>query len=269
MSMVQGAWLCVLAYFLTNTACWLTGLDAWHRPLIVAPLTGLLLGDFHTGVIMGASLESIFMGISAIGGSVPADVNMGGVIAVAYTILTGDDVETGLALAMPIGTLASSLGSIFTPLYASTAPYWEKLAGSGDMKKYQAQNIAFTVIFYNLTACLTIFLCVAYGTTALENFLNSVPAWITRGLGAASCLMIGVGYAILLSMVWDKSIAYFFIVGYVLKVYANFPTLGIALVAAVIAIIYYTIAGRLSGKEQAAPAAGPDTAGNGNQEGFF
>ena len=63
--------------------------DCLTRPIVVAPLTGLLLGDFHTGVVMGASLEAIFMGIFAIGGSLPANATAGSSIAVAYVILTG------------------------------------------------------------------------------------------------------------------------------------------------------------------------------------
>jgi PTS system mannose-specific IIC component/fructoselysine and glucoselysine-specific PTS system IIC component len=43
------------------------------RPIIVGPIAGLILGDLKTGIILGASLESIFMGISYIGGSVASD----------------------------------------------------------------------------------------------------------------------------------------------------------------------------------------------------
>ena len=51
-----------------------------------------------TGIIMGASLEAIFMGISAVGGSIPSDCLSGSIIAVAYTIVVGGDgaMETGL-----------------------------------------------------------------------------------------------------------------------------------------------------------------------------
>ena len=30
-----------------------------NRPIVIAPVLGLLLGDFQTGIIMGAALESI------------------------------------------------------------------------------------------------------------------------------------------------------------------------------------------------------------------
>ena len=236
MSMVQSALICCLVYFILSNMDWFTSLQTFKRPIVVAPLTGLLLGDFETGIIMGASLEGIFMGISAIGGSIPADSTVGSIIAVAYAITTGATMEEGLAIAMPIGTLISSFGAFTTPLFAATSPYWEKLAGTGNMKKFTLYNVVFTAIFYNIISMLILFFSVAYGTTALFNLLESVPAFVTTGLSAASGIMMGVGYAILLSMLWRGDIAYYFIAGYVLSVYLNVPTLGVALVGVVIAI---------------------------------
>lgn len=237
--MVQEALICCLVYTILNTMDWLSAVSTFTRPIVIAPVTGLLLGDLETGIIMGASLEGLFMGISAIGGSIPADSVTASIIAVAFTITTGSDVEAGLAIAMPIGTLKSSFGAFFTPLFAATSPFWEELAASGNTKKFKRWNIIFTVIGYNITTLIVLFPGVAFGTTALEQFLAAVPAFVTTGLNAASGIMMGVGYAILLSMLWRKDVAYFLIVGYVLTVYLTMPTLGVALVGAVIAVAIF------------------------------
>ncbi len=79
------------AAFVYYAVYWLdTFILSWQcltRPIVIAPLAGLVMGDFHTGIVMGAALESIFMGISAIGGAIPADATTSSVIAVAYTFL--------------------------------------------------------------------------------------------------------------------------------------------------------------------------------------
>ena len=97
---ITAAIICAVVYAVINwldpyTLSW----QCLNRPIVVAPLVGLLLGDFQTGIIMGASLEAIFMGISAVGGSVPSDCLSGSIIAVAYAIVVGGDgaMETGLA----------------------------------------------------------------------------------------------------------------------------------------------------------------------------
>ena len=124
--MIQSGLICALVWILMQGTDRLLGWQTLQRPIVTATVTGFLLGDIRTGMIMAASLEAIFMGISAIGGSIPSDACASSIIAVAYTILTGADVETGLALAMPIGTLMGSANEMWKPVLAALAPYWEK-----------------------------------------------------------------------------------------------------------------------------------------------
>ena len=127
--MVTAALQICLAYYIVSLLD--PSLLSWqciNRPIVVAPIAGLVLGDLHTGIIMGAALESIFMGISAIGGSIPADATTSSIIAVAYTVLTGASIEEGLAIAMPIGTVMASLNGMLTPIWDAIAAYWDKLA---------------------------------------------------------------------------------------------------------------------------------------------
>ena len=54
----------------------------WGQPLIERPiccgaLVGLVLGDLRAGVMIGASLELVFLGTITIGGSLPADLAVG------------------------------------------------------------------------------------------------------------------------------------------------------------------------------------------------
>ncbi len=210
-----------------------------NRPIIVAPIIGLVLGDFQTGIIMGASLESIFMGISAIGGSIPSDALSASIIAVAYTILTGSNAETGLAIALPVGTVMSSLNSLFTPVWAALAPYWEKLAVSGKPGKFLNQNFLFSFLAAPLPSVIVMFFGLAYGVEGLNNLLTALPDFVMNGLGAASGMMVAVGFAILTSMIWSANVGCFFFVGYVLSKVAGLDSLSIAIIGAAIAITMF------------------------------
>ena len=230
--------ICIVYYIVSLLDPYILSWQCINRPIVVAPLAGLVLGDFTTGVIMGAALESIFMGISAIGGSIPADATTASVIAVAYTILTGSDVEAGLAIALPIGTVMASLAGMLTPIWASLAAYWEKLTAKCNPKQFLLQTMLANLAT-PLVNTVILFFAVAYGVEGLNAFLASLPAWIMTGLSASSSMMIAVGFAILTSMIWNNEVGCFFFLGYVLVAYMNMSTLPIAIIGIVIAITMF------------------------------
>ena len=212
--------------------------QALTRPIVIAPLAGLVLGDFRTGIIMGAELEAIFMGISAIGGVIAADATLSSVIAVAYTILTGASITDGVALAFPIGTVLTSVNSLGMSVISNPmAAYWENLAHK-DLKQFKVQNYLFAAAM-KLIPTAVLFVAVAYGVDGLNRLLGALPPFVMTGLSAASGMMIGVGFAILTAMIWDPEVGIFFFVGYVMVAYLHMDTLAIAIIGAAVAITMF------------------------------
>ncbi len=72
------------------------GTSLISRPIVTGLLTGLVLGDVQTGVIMGATLELAFIGSFSVGASIPPDVVTGGILGVAFAITSGAGTETAL-----------------------------------------------------------------------------------------------------------------------------------------------------------------------------
>src|SRR5699024_6423703 len=83
-----------------------------ERPIVLAPIVGLLMGDIQTGLIVGGTLELIFMGAVEIGGGVTANYTIGTIIGTAFAITTGSDAQTSLTIAVP----AALIGSFFEVL---------------------------------------------------------------------------------------------------------------------------------------------------------
>lgn len=258
--------ICLVYYIVSLLDPYILSWQCINRPIVVAPLAGLVLGDFHTGIVMGAALESIFMGISAIGGSIPADATTASIIAVAYTVLTGSGAEAGLAIALPIGTVMASIASMFTPVWASLAAYWEKLAAECNPKKFMVQTMALNMIT-PLINTVILFFAVAYGVEGLQTFLTSLPAWVMTGLGASTSMMLAVGFAILTSMIWNKEVGCFFFFGYVLVAYLGMGTLPIAIIGGVIAITMFFSEKRVIDLKNSL-AANPSAVNN-DEEDFF
>ena len=269
---IQAGFLCALVYVLVYAIdYYFLSWQCLIRPIVVAPLTGLVLGDLGTGIVMGASLEAIFMGISAVGGSIPSDCLSGAIIAVAYAILVGGDgaVETGLALAMTIGTIMASINSMCMAAWGALAAYWERLAAECKPKKFYIINVIVAIIT-TLPAAAVIFAGVSFGVESLRNALNACPAWVMTGLSTAGSMMTAVGFGILLSQIWSADIAVFFFVGFVLTKSLGLSSLGVAVIAAGVALLYFFIEKDIvSHKGSSAAEPAPELKPANTEEDFF
>lgn len=69
-------------------------LDEWqtHRPLIACAVTGLILGDPTTGVILGGTLELIAIGWMNIGAAQSPDSALASVISTILVVVGHQDI---------------------------------------------------------------------------------------------------------------------------------------------------------------------------------
>ena len=119
------AWLTVLICYGGN---WVLGQCMIERPLVVGLVAGLLMGDVKTGVIIGASLEAIFMGAVNIGGAISAEPVTATALAVAFTVGAGIDQGAAITLAVPVGVVTAFLSifmnNVFLAFFAATLTRW-------------------------------------------------------------------------------------------------------------------------------------------------
>ena len=87
------AFLIALIIFV-GKADYFVGTAMLGRPLVLGMLVGIALGDVSQGVIIGFQLELVFMGMQAIGASIPPDMIVGSVLGTAFAISTGNGIDT-------------------------------------------------------------------------------------------------------------------------------------------------------------------------------
>ena len=97
--LVQAILIGLIAMFVTFE--WMFGTNLGSRPIITGMLVGLVMGDLKTGIILGATLEMVFIGSITLGAAVPPDVITGGVLGAAFAISTGKGADVALARAFP------------------------------------------------------------------------------------------------------------------------------------------------------------------------
>lgn len=99
--MIQALLVAVVA-FLASIDEQTFGACMMSRPLFTGPIVGLIMGDVTTGIIIGASLEAMFMGSIMVGSAVPPEVYASSVLSIAVAIQSGTGVGTAVALALPL-----------------------------------------------------------------------------------------------------------------------------------------------------------------------
>lgn len=79
-----------------------------YTPLFAATFVGLLLGDLQTGLIIGATLQLMTLGVATYGGATVPDYLSGAIMGTTYAIISGEGVEIGK---VNVGNVAKREGS--------------------------------------------------------------------------------------------------------------------------------------------------------------
>ena len=73
-------------------------------------ITGVVMGDWQTGLVIGGTIQLMQLGVAGFGGSSIPDYGTMAIIATAYGVTLGTD--TGLAIGLPVGMLGIQLDVI-------------------------------------------------------------------------------------------------------------------------------------------------------------
>lgn len=219
------------------------GVTLFGRPIVLSVFVGLVLGDPVQGIIIGAQLELVWMGLAGIGGSTPPDWVTGGVIGTTLAILSGQGVGVALAIAVPVAVLAQSLGILVRIINLYFANRADRYAQRGDFRGVTLMMWIPPILFFCSTA-LPAFLATLLGASQIDAFMEAVPDWTIDGLTVAGQLLPAVGFALLLDMLFSRKTVVFFVLGFLIAAYMGIDITGLALLAACIAIIIDLYANR-------------------------
>lgn len=208
------------------------------RPIWLCTIIGLLLGDLTQGVIIGGSLELIWAGVVQVG-AVPTEVVTGSCVACGLALLNNLSVAEATAIAIPVGLLATLIGTLNNTITISVwSPMANSAAEKGDTKK---------IFWIGLAGCATqalmyaiaVFIAVSAGSSAVNAVVNAIPETIRTGLANASMILPAVGIGVLLQFSFDMKFVGFFILGFLLPTYFGLGSVAVALIGVTCAVIYY------------------------------
>jgi mannose/fructose/N-acetylgalactosamine-specific phosphotransferase system component IID/mannose/fructose/N-acetylgalactosamine-specific phosphotransferase system component IIC len=227
------------------------------RPVVAGAIVGLLMGDLRTGLLVGGSVELMFMGVLPIGGSVPPNAQIAGVIGTAFAIIAGGKPEVGIALAMPVGVLAQFLIMLAWNVNIYLTHRADRYIKEGNTKKIEMTHLSGLAVFF-IIFFIAIFCALRFGSPAVAKLVASLPAWLSGGLKIASGILPALGMAMLIKMMNGKKYWAFLLFGFVLAESLHLDMLSIALMGLAIAAGIFVLSGRR--KEENVAAAEQPTA---------
>lgn len=213
------------------------GTQMFRRPLLIAPVVGIIMGDLQTSLIIGATLEVMWMGVGNVGAYSAPDMISGTAIGTALGIASGGT-ATAVALAVPTSLLSQQLIVLYKAGIVYLNPIAQRIADTGDLSKiYRIQYVP--MIFAFLVRAVPTFLAVYLGASVIETTVAALPAVVVSGLKVAGKIIPSVGIGLLmLMMIKEAALWVFVLAGFVLSVYLNLSVLPITFIALPLAYIY-------------------------------
>lgn len=235
--MLMHATMAALAVFICFAGNYLTGQSMLERPLVVGLVTGILMGDMKTGILMGASLEAVFLGNVNIGGVIAAEPVTATTLATTFAIISNVEQNAAMTLAVPIGMLAAFvvmfLKNVFMNIFA---PSLDKAAREDNQRMIVLLHYGTWLIYYLIIASIA-FIGILVGSGPVNTFVENIPQNLMNGLSAAGGLLPAVGFAMLMKLLWDKKLSVFYILGFVLTAYLQLPAVAVAVIGVVICVV--------------------------------
>lgn len=211
----------------------LTIVSSAGSPVFAGLISGLIMGDMKTGLIIGGGLQLVVLGVGTFGGASRIDATSGAVLATAFSVAQGIDPEIAIAtIAVPVAALL-----VYTDILGrfSTTFFAHRIDAAVERFDYKGieRNYLLGAIPWALSRALPVFLALTFGSGLVEtlvNFVNDVK-WLADGLTLAARMLPGLGFAILLHYLPIKRNLHYLALGFGLTamltvIFSNIQTLG-------------------------------------------
>ena len=229
-------------WFWFASGCWgYTFHYVLKQPLVMALPFGILMGDIPTAMIIGATIELVYVGLISPGANIPADECFAGVISIPLALLAGAKPETAVVLAVPFGLLGTFLDQLRRTVNARWAHLADKYAADGDEKGLFRCAFTYPLAAGFVMRFPVVFVAVYFGANALESLLGYLPEWVMHGISVTGGVLPALGFAILLFVIGQKMLLPFFFIGFFAVKYLGINTMAAAVFGVCIAVLVVLI----------------------------
>ena len=213
--------ICLLAAFLSIDVRTIGG-TMLSRPLVVAPLTGFLMGDAKTGFLVAYFIELVWVGMLPVGAYLPVEVLPVTVVSVylasTYIAALGNSSESiimfCIIISIPVGFMSRWLESHIRELNSRLSDYLD-----GEVQEERIPNVEMiqymNIVVTLLKGFLVCFIPIFFGSHVLLNVYNSLPDNVKAAMGTSFYLVPLVGIAVVMEIFFMKKYTLHFALSFI------------------------------------------------------
>ena len=229
---------CGIWQFVSTTDFGYTLSDTLGQPVLVGALLGIITGQIEQGLLIGGSLELMYLGIIYPGGTVPACASSAALVAIPIALRTGLDAHAATVLAVPFGILGSVLWNIKYSINSTFTIRAEKSVEKKDFNAVTRNASVYPMILTFVLTAVPIFLANILAPTLVESMINAIPAWAMHGIEVAGGVLPAIGFALAVYTIGKKEFLPFFVIGYFIVIYFEVATMAPHIFVTCIARLY-------------------------------
>lgn len=199
---------------------------------------GIIYGDVTQGIIIGATINALYIGLFATGGNMPSDQGLAACIAIPIALKLGLSAEVAVALAVPFGVI----GTFIDNFCRAIAGVWNRTAqkhiaeGKYNLLKFDA--VIWPMAMRFVTSTLACALMAYFANTNAEYVLSFFPAWLMSALSTMGGMLPGLGFILATMYLGRKNLLPFAVLGFFIYKSAGVSILMMAIYGAMIALVY-------------------------------
>lgn len=212
----------------------------FHQPLVACTLIGLVTGNLEAGIVLGGSLQMIALGWANIGAAVAPDAALAAVASAIILVLGGQGVagvSTAIAVAIPLAVAGLFLTMIVRTLSVACVHRMDAAAENADTRGVETWHII-AIIMQGLRIAIPAAALLVIPAATVQNFLESMPAWLTDGMAIGGGMVVAVGYALVINMMATKEVWPFFAIGFCVAAISELTLISLGAIAISLALIY-------------------------------
>jgi len=186
-------------------------------PVFAGMISGLIMGDLTTGLLIGGSMQLTILGVGTFGGATRIDANSGTVMATAFSVSLGMNPQQAIsAIGVPVASLLVQLDILARFANTFFAHRIDKKIEEFDYKGVE-RNFLLGLAPWSLSRMIPVFLALTFGGGLVQSIvgvLNNELQWLGDGLEVAGAVLPAVGFAILLRYLPVKKHIPYLILGF-------------------------------------------------------